>query len=174
MASWCSRKETGHFFAFSAQNGSFSAFWHYKNNERLSRGLDRKWHIPLLVLMLQKVASYWNLLPWWTFRPRKKIFSPPPSPKFPTRRRHPPDPSAHPPLGAPPPPPGFSIKKTDPHPAPPPVLGASDSPFPLPEQRKKKSETSTNLLHKQGIRVAMARNLQKTPSKWPEYARFPG
>ena len=31
---------------FSAQNGSFSAFWHYKNKERLSRGLDVNWHIP--------------------------------------------------------------------------------------------------------------------------------
>ena len=27
-----------------AQNGSFSG--HYKNKERLSRGLDVKWHIP--------------------------------------------------------------------------------------------------------------------------------
>ena len=31
---------------FLVQNGSFSAFWHYKNKERLSRGLDVKWHIP--------------------------------------------------------------------------------------------------------------------------------
>ena len=34
---------------FSVQNGSFSAFWHYKDKERLSRGWDVKWHIPLLV-----------------------------------------------------------------------------------------------------------------------------
>ena len=31
---------------FLVQNGSFSAFWHYKNQERLSRGLGVKWHIP--------------------------------------------------------------------------------------------------------------------------------
>ena len=31
---------------FLVQNGSFSAFWHYKNKERLSRGLDVNWHIP--------------------------------------------------------------------------------------------------------------------------------
>ena len=28
------------------QNGSFSVFWHCKNKQRLSRGLDVKWHIP--------------------------------------------------------------------------------------------------------------------------------
>ena len=32
-----------HFFG---QNGSFSAFWHYKNKDRLSRSLEVKWHIP--------------------------------------------------------------------------------------------------------------------------------
>ena len=37
---------TGKPCTFLAQNGSFSAFWHYKNKERLSRGLDVKWHIP--------------------------------------------------------------------------------------------------------------------------------
>ena len=31
---------------FLVQNGSFSAFWHYKNKEGLSRGLDVNWHIP--------------------------------------------------------------------------------------------------------------------------------
>ena len=31
---------------FLVQNRSFSAFWHYKNKERLSRALDVKWHIP--------------------------------------------------------------------------------------------------------------------------------
>ena len=31
-----------------------SAFWHYKNKERPSRGLDVKWHIPLLVSMPPK------------------------------------------------------------------------------------------------------------------------
>ena len=31
---------------FLVQNGSFLAFWHHKNKERLSRGLEVKWHIP--------------------------------------------------------------------------------------------------------------------------------
>ena len=31
---------------FLVQNWSFSVFWHYKNEERLSNGLDVKWHIP--------------------------------------------------------------------------------------------------------------------------------
>ena len=44
MANWRSRRETVHFFL--VQDGSFSAFWHYKNKERLSRVLDVKWHIP--------------------------------------------------------------------------------------------------------------------------------
>ena len=30
---------------FLSQNGSFSAFWHYKNKERFSRRLNVKWHI---------------------------------------------------------------------------------------------------------------------------------
>ena len=34
---------TGKLCTFLVQNGSFSAFWHYKNKERLSRGLDVKW-----------------------------------------------------------------------------------------------------------------------------------
>ena len=37
---------TGKPSTFLAQNGSFSAFWHYKNKERLSRGLNVKWHSP--------------------------------------------------------------------------------------------------------------------------------
>ena len=37
---------TGKQCTFLVQNGSFSVFWHYKNKERLSRGLDVKWHIP--------------------------------------------------------------------------------------------------------------------------------
>ena len=40
MANWRSHRETVHFFG--VPNGSFSAFWHYKNKERLSRGLDVK------------------------------------------------------------------------------------------------------------------------------------
>ena len=72
-----------------------------------------------------------KLVPWWTFRPRKKISSPPP-PKSPIRRRHPPGPSAPPPRD-PPPLLGFSIKHH-----PPPLPAASDSPFPLPEPEKNK------------------------------------
>ena len=54
----------------------------------------------------------------------------------PTRRRHPPGPSRP----SPPPLLGFSVKNQ----SPPPPRGASDSPFPLPEQKKIKiSETST-------------------------------
>ena len=37
---------TGKPCTFLVQNRSFSAFWHCKNKERLSRGLDVKWHIP--------------------------------------------------------------------------------------------------------------------------------
>ena len=37
------------------QNGSFSAFWHYKNKESLLMGSDVKWHIPSTCLdMLAK------------------------------------------------------------------------------------------------------------------------
>ena len=39
---------------FLVQNGSFSAFWHYKNKERLSRGLDVNGTFLLLVLMPSK------------------------------------------------------------------------------------------------------------------------
>ena len=35
---------TGKTCTFLAQNGSFPAFWHYTNNERLWRCLDVKWH----------------------------------------------------------------------------------------------------------------------------------
>ena len=37
---------TGKPCTFLVQNRSFSAFWHYKNTERLSKGLDVTWHIP--------------------------------------------------------------------------------------------------------------------------------
>ena len=37
---------TGKPCTFLVKNRSFSAFWHYKNKERLSKGLDVKWHIP--------------------------------------------------------------------------------------------------------------------------------
>ena len=36
---------TGKPCTFLVQNGSFSAFWHYKNKERLSRRLEVKWHV---------------------------------------------------------------------------------------------------------------------------------
>ena len=36
---------TGKPCIFLVQNGSFSAFWHYKNKERLLVGSDVKWHI---------------------------------------------------------------------------------------------------------------------------------
>ena len=70
---------------------------------------------------------------WWTFRPRKKIFSPPPPEKFPNSLQTPSRPLG--PSRPSPPPPllGFSIKNRPPPP------GASDSPFPLPEQKKIKN-----------------------------------
>ena len=37
---------TGKPCTFLVQNGSLSAFWHYKNKERLLRGLDVKWDVP--------------------------------------------------------------------------------------------------------------------------------
>ena len=67
---------------------------------------------------------------WWTFRPRKNIFSPPPPSKFPNSPQTPSRPSTPPPPWAPPS--GIFNKKWT---RPPP--GASDSPFPLPEQKKK-------------------------------------
>ena len=43
VANWRSDRETVHFLG---PKWVFSAFWHYKNKERVSRGLDAKWHIP--------------------------------------------------------------------------------------------------------------------------------
>ena len=37
---------TGKPYTLLVQKGSFSAFWHYKNKERLLMGSDLKWHIP--------------------------------------------------------------------------------------------------------------------------------
>ena len=73
---------------------------------------------------------------WWTFQPQKKIFCPPP----PIPRKHPPGPSPPPPSPARETPPllGFSIKSRA---RPPP--GASDSPFPSPEQKKMKISKNT-------------------------------
>ena len=68
---------------------------------------------------------------WWAFRPRKKIFSPPP----PSPRKQPPSPSPPPPLSPGRPPLlGFSIENR-----PPPLPGASNSPFPSPEHQKIKN-----------------------------------
>ena len=39
---------------FWVQNGWCSAFWHYKNKERLSRSLEVKWHIPSTCLDASK------------------------------------------------------------------------------------------------------------------------
>ena len=41
---------TGKPCTFFVQNGSFSAFWHYKNKERLLMSSDVKWHIPFTCL----------------------------------------------------------------------------------------------------------------------------
>ena len=42
---------TGKPCTFLVQNGSFSAFWHYTNKERLLMGSDVKWHIPFTCLV---------------------------------------------------------------------------------------------------------------------------
>ena len=53
---------TGKPCTFLASNGSFSVFWHYNNKERVSRGLDLKWRIPLLVVMPPNCGFLcWNL-----------------------------------------------------------------------------------------------------------------
>ena len=75
------------------------------------------------------------------FGPEKKYLAPPPkkNPQVSADTL----PAPPPPRNTPPPPVGFSIKKR-----PPPSPGASDSPFPLPEQKNKKiSETSTKQRH---------------------------
>ena len=88
----------------------------------------------------QQYFSYRAILAWWTFRPRKKIFSPPP-PNSPIRRRHPPSPSHS--WKTPPPPSWDFQSKTDPLP-PSWRLGL---PLPPPRAGKIKiSETSTKLV----------------------------
>ena len=53
---------TGKPCTFLDQNRSFSASWHYKNKEKISRGLAIKWQVPSTCLDgLQKVVFYWNL-----------------------------------------------------------------------------------------------------------------
>ena len=52
--------KTVHFFW--SKMGHFRRFWHYKNKERVSKGLDVKWHIPSTCLdASRKVVFYWNL-----------------------------------------------------------------------------------------------------------------
>ena len=51
---WQTGVLTGKPCTFWAQNGSFPRFWHYKNKERVSRGLDVKWHIPSTCLNASK------------------------------------------------------------------------------------------------------------------------
>ena len=46
---------TGNSCTFWFQNRSFSTFWHYKNKERLSKGLDVKWHTPSTCLDASKM-----------------------------------------------------------------------------------------------------------------------
>ena len=45
---------TGKPCTFLVQNGSFSAFWHYKNKERVLMSSDAKWHIPFTCLVACK------------------------------------------------------------------------------------------------------------------------
>ena len=52
---------TGKPCTFLLQNGSFSAFSHYKNKESFSRGFVVELQIPLLVSTPPKVGFYWNL-----------------------------------------------------------------------------------------------------------------
>ena len=66
---------------------------------------------------------------WWAFPPPKKTFSP--TPKFPQFTADTLPAPRLPLLKTPPPRPRISIKNRPPPP------GASDSPFPLPEQKKK-------------------------------------
>ena len=67
----------------------------------------------------------------WTFRPKKKYLAPPPA-NSPIHRRHLPGPLGPSRPGGPPPPGIFNSKLIDPSPV------SSNSPFPLPEQKKNK------------------------------------
>ena len=53
---------TGKTCTFLVQNGSFSAFWHYKIKDRHSRGLDVKWHIPSTCLDASKSGLLLELI----------------------------------------------------------------------------------------------------------------
>ena len=48
---------TGKPCTFLVQIRSFSAFWHYKNNERASRGFDVTWHVPSTCLVASRKWS---------------------------------------------------------------------------------------------------------------------
>ena len=49
---------TGKPCTFLVQNGLFSAFWHFKNKERLLKGLDVKCHIPSTCLDASKKSGF--------------------------------------------------------------------------------------------------------------------
>ena len=51
MANWRSDRETVHFFG---PKWPFSAFWRYKNKERLLKGPDVKCHVPSTCLDASK------------------------------------------------------------------------------------------------------------------------
>ena len=74
---------------------------------------------------------------WWTFRPRKRKFSPPPN--SPIRRRHPLGPS----------PPGI-FNKTNP---PPPLLAPRTPPSPSPSKKKKTRNVHQALHRKRASRL---------------------
>ena len=54
---------TGKPCIFLVQNGSFSAFWHCKNKERLSMGSDVKWHVPSACFGASRQVAMGNLWP---------------------------------------------------------------------------------------------------------------
>ena len=83
---------------------------------------------------------------WWAFRPRKKIFSPPPLPKIPNS----PQTTSRPLLETPPPLLGFSIKNLPPPPSRRPRTPPSPSPT-----RKKISETSAKKLRFLWVHVSL-------------------
>ena len=128
---------TGKPRTFFVLNRSFSAFWHYKNKARLSKGLDVKWHIPSTCLdasrmwfstgiySINKTSELLWLKPQQTPQNGQNVHG------FPVRT-----PICHivPVSRACPyiPPPGIFNENQ-----PPPRPVAQDSPFPSREQRKK-------------------------------------
>ena len=74
-------------------------------------------------------SPFYETAPWWTFRPRKKIFSPPP-PQFPTSPQTPSRPLGPSPSWRPPPS-GISNKRSTP------PLAPRTPPSPSPSRKKK-------------------------------------